>query len=83
MKTNKQKPFFAAFLENQLGDEQARNAQGGDSPYVTLKYPSDEEDNPVTLKYPSDQEDNPTKPIIDQLQTTKYPSDNDEDGTKV
>jgi len=76
----KRKPFFAEFLENQMGEEQARKTQGGDNPYVTLKYPSDEEDNPVTLKYPSDKEDDTTKPAADQLHTLKYPSDNDESG---
>jgi hypothetical protein len=69
MKKNKQKPFFATFLENQIDDKQARTAQGGDSPYVTLKYPSDKED-----AY--------TKPAADVLQTMKYPSDNDEEGPK-
>jgi len=83
--TEKRKPFFAEFLENQMGEEQARNTQGGDGPYVTLKYPSDEEDNPQTKKYPSDQEDNPTptKPALDLYQTMKYPSDNDESGTQI
>lgn len=79
---NKQKPFFATFLENQLGEDQAQKTQGGEN-NVTLKYPSDEEDNPITLKYPSDQEDNPTAKTTDLYQTMKYPSDNDESGTAV
>jgi hypothetical protein len=81
MNNNKQKPFFAAFLENQVDEAQAQKAQGGD-PYVTLKYPSDADEH-ITLKYPSDQEDNPTTKATDLYQTMKYPSDNDESGTGV
>jgi len=79
MKTNetRQKPFFAAFLENQLKDQQSRRVQGGDGPVVTSVL----SDEVQTMKYPSDQEDNPgtTKPDWDCILTAKYPSDNDED----
>jgi len=87
---NGRKPFFAQFLENQdrLNAPKQEEVQGGIDA-VTLKYPSDGEDNPITLpaadvyqtqKYPSDSEDNPgTKPAADHYETQKYPSDGDDD----
>lgn len=69
------KPFFAAFLENQLRKTAETSVQGG----ATLKYPSDLEEA-QTNKYPSDQEDAATKPTADIRHTDKYPSDGDEDG---
>jgi len=82
-KNNEHKPFFAEFLESQLGREESRHVQGGDSDPVldqpqTQKYPSDQEDNPQTKKYPSDCEDDTTKPAADLAQTQKYPSDGDD-----
>lgn len=54
-KTAPKKPYFARFLEHQELSE----VQGG-WPVVTLKYPSDVDEN-VTLKYPSDDdEEGPT-----------------------
>lgn len=47
------RPFFTRFLE---GQELAR-ARGGK--FVTLKYPSDN-DEEVTLKFPSDDDEYPT-----------------------
>jgi hypothetical protein len=67
------KPFFAGFLENQIQQEDAHSVQGGIVTTPAL-------DLVQTLKYPSDQEDNPTKPILDMVHTLKYPSDGDEDG---
>jgi hypothetical protein len=79
MKKNetRQKPFFAAFLENQLKAQQSQHVQGGDGPVVTGAL----SDQAQTMKYPSDQEDNPgtTNPDWDCVLTMKYPSDNDED----
>lgn len=52
MKKNEgKKPFFARFLENQ----ELAKTQGG-IPAVTLKYPSDHDED-VTLKYPSDDDE--------------------------
>jgi hypothetical protein len=66
-----QKPFFADFLENQMAKEDANSVQGG------ITAPS--VDVAITMKYPSDQEDNPTKPTLDMMHTMKYPSDGDDD----
>ena len=57
-------PYFVRFLEKQ---ELARVS--GSVIFVTLKYPSDDDEN-VTLKYPSDDDENPV--------TLKFPSDDDE-----
>jgi hypothetical protein len=81
---NRQAPFFAAFLENQLEEQQAHRVQGGDTDPLldqaqTQKYPSDQEDNPQTKKYPSDYDEDTTKPLADMAQTQKYPSDGDDD----
>lgn len=46
------KPFFARFLEKQAME----NVTGGGGPYVTLKYPSDNDED-VTLKFPSDNDE--------------------------
>lgn len=66
-------PFFARFLEGQTPEEVSEedmDAVNGGIKFVTLKYPSDGEDN-VTKKYPSD---------TDEYVTLKYPSDSDEGG---
>jgi len=64
MKKNaKRQPYFVRFLEKQ------ELARVSGSEFVTLKYPSDDDEN-VTLKYPSDDDENPV--------TLKYPSDDDE-----
>jgi len=68
-----QKPFFAAFLENQISRQSAAAVQGGDP--VTSVIP----DQAQTNKYPSDQEDNPTDKNWDCILTQKYPSDGDDD----
>lgn len=62
------KPFFAGFLENQLPQDSTNGVQGGGE---TSKIA----DQPQTLKYPSDQEDNPTDKYKDVDLTKKYPSD--------
>ena len=63
------KPFFARFLENQLSNEEEKKVKGAiKPPFVTLKAPSDDDEN-VTMKYPSDDDENVTM---------KYPSDSDE-----
>lgn len=54
MKKNAKKPYFARFLEKQ----ELAEVQGGGI-FVTLKYPSDA-DEEVTLKYPSDDDEFPT-----------------------
>lgn len=64
------KPFFAAFLENQLSPDDAQTVQGGTSNPVL--------DNAQTMKYPSDQEDHTSK-ATDLEHTMKYPSDGDDD----
>lgn len=51
------KPFFARFLENQLSNEEEKNVKGAARPpFVTLKAPSDDDEN-VTMKYPSDDDE--------------------------
>jgi len=84
MKNNKdlKKPFFANFLENQMSNEEKSTVQGGDiitlktadTIYVTLKYPSDNEDGPGPIV---------TSKNLDMMQTMKYPSDNDETGGPI
>jgi hypothetical protein len=54
-------PFFARYLEGQTYPQVKSDLKAGAAKrpiFVTLKYPSDSEDNPpqVTLKYPSDNE---------------------------
>lgn len=55
-------PFFARYLEGQTYPRVKSDLRGGAGkpgfPVVTMKYPSDNDDNPVviTMKYPSDQE---------------------------
>lgn len=84
MKNNKdlKKPFFANFLENQLSNDEKNSVQGGD--IITLKTA---DTIYVTLKYPSDNEDGPGGPITtkisDTVVTMKYPSDNDETGGPI
>jgi hypothetical protein len=63
-KEAKRQPYFVRFLESQ------ELARVSGSVFVTLKYPSDDDENPVTLKYPSDDDEGPV--------TLKYPSDDDE-----
>lgn len=46
------RPFFARFLEKQA----LQSVAGGGGPIVTLKYPSDNDED-VTLKYPSDNDE--------------------------
>jgi hypothetical protein len=52
---NRQKPFFAKFLENQLPDEARNNVKGGDCipelNTTTRKAPSDWEDGYITNRY--------------------------------
>lgn len=51
------KPFFARFLENQLSQEEEKNVKGAIIiPKVTMKAPSDDDEN-VTMKYPSDDDE--------------------------
>jgi hypothetical protein len=59
-----QKPFFAGFLENQIRKESTGSIQGGGDPsptdaiadqYQTMKYPSDQEDNPTDKEKDADQ----------------------------
>jgi hypothetical protein len=48
-------PFFVRYLEGQEPaslDVQTDVKAGGE--VITLKYPSDKDDNPCTMKYPSD-----------------------------
>jgi len=66
-----QKPFFADFLENQIGNDDANSVQGGNTTKPLA-------DLPQTLKYPSDAEDNTSK-ATDLPHTLKYPSDGDDD----
>ena len=47
------KPFFARYLE---GQELEQVTGGKKPPIVTLKYPSDADEN-TTLKYPSDDDE--------------------------
>ncbi len=60
--TESKVPFFARYLEGQAYPQvksALKAGRNGKRPiFVTLKYPSDSEDNPpvITLKYPSDQE---------------------------
>lgn len=49
------KPFFARYLESQQL-EQVTGGQDKWPPVVTLKYPSDD-DEETTMKYPSDGDD--------------------------
>jgi len=51
MKKGTKQPYFTRFLEKQ----ELAEVQGG-CPCVTLKYPSDH-DEEVTLKYPSDDDE--------------------------
>ncbi|MGH8000704.1 MAG: microviridin/marinostatin family tricyclic proteinase inhibitor [Brasilonema sp.] len=74
-------PFFARYLEGQfcedLSEEEMQEVKGGIR-YVTLKYPSDNEDGcggAVTKKYPSDSDE--------YAVTQKYPSDSDEEYSVV
>lgn len=46
------RPFFARFLEKQA----LENVAGGGGPVVTLKFPSDNDED-VTLKFPSDNDE--------------------------
>ncbi|WP_118972680.1 microviridin/marinostatin family tricyclic proteinase inhibitor [Taibaiella koreensis] len=75
-KQNLQKPFFSAFLENQMDKQNEDKVQGGDNPPIHTMSLAD---SPQTQKYPSDQEDTHTKPLADMAQTQKYPSDGDDD----
>lgn len=81
MKKNLQKPFFSAFLENQLDKKTENNVQGGtdDPPIHTMSLA----DSPYTKKYPSDSDEPYTKPAADMAQTQKYPSDGDDDPIPV
>lgn len=73
MKQNElKKPFFAAFLENQVKENEARRIQGGATATSVAT------DMAETQKYPSDQEDGITNVDWDCILTQKYPSDNDE-----
>jgi hypothetical protein len=74
-------PFFARYLEGQfcedLSEEEMEAVQGGTT-FVTLKYPSDNEEGGhgggvITNKFPSDKED-----WGGGVVTRKYPSDADE-----
>jgi hypothetical protein len=47
------RPFFARFLEKQALENVAG---GGGGPIVTLKFPSDNDED-VTLKFPSDNDE--------------------------
>lgn len=60
-----QKPFFSAFMEQQLENKAEANISGAGENQ--------------TQKYPSDKEDDYTKPALDMAQTQKYPSDGDDD----
>lgn len=70
---NKKQPFFVKFLEG-TAQEEMEQTKGGK--IVTMKYPSDNDENIdklaasyITHKYPSDSDENVTH---------KYPSDGDE-----
>jgi hypothetical protein len=53
----KKTPFFARYLEGQEHPEVKTDVKAGKGPpFVTLKYPSDVDED-VTLKYPSDDDD--------------------------
>lgn len=81
MKTNKKKPFFAAFLENQLSDKTSHGIQGGST--ISTAAVGEDDDN-YTNKYPSDcEDDGATKPTADVSHTMKYPSDGDDELTPV
>ncbi len=61
--TESKVPFFARYLEGQAypavqSDLKAGKASNPRLTFVTLKYPSDNEEGPplTTLKFPSDQE---------------------------
>ncbi|WP_118951114.1 microviridin/marinostatin family tricyclic proteinase inhibitor [Taibaiella helva] len=69
--TGLQRPFFAAFLENQMGKDSSLGIQGGGDPSPTDVIT----DQAQTQKYPSDQEDNPTDKEKDDDYSKKYPSD--------
>lgn len=69
-----QKPFFAGFLEGQLAKEATGGIQGGGDPSTTSVIP----DQAQTMKYPSDQEDNPTDKEKDDDLSKKYPSDQED-----
>jgi hypothetical protein len=64
-------PFFARFLEDQHGDAEEKPA----AQFMTLKYPSDRDENDVYS--PSYAEAAPTK-AEPSGRTLKYPSDRDE-----
>lgn len=50
-------PFFARFLENQLSEQESEKVVGAiRPPLVTMKAPSDDDEN-VTMKYPSDDDE--------------------------
>ncbi len=57
MSDEKKVPFFARYLEGQEFPEVRTDVKAGAyPPFVTLKYPSDADED-VTLKYPSDGDD--------------------------
>ncbi len=77
------RPFFARFLENQNRQQAASSQASGAEIAVTMKSPSDHEDDfgtdagkevLVTLKFPSDQEDGGAV-------TEKFPSDEEDLGS--
>ncbi len=58
MNDEKKTPFFARFLEGQEHPEVKTDVKAGKGPpFVTLKWPSDDDELEHTLKYPSDQDE--------------------------
>lgn len=80
-KQNTQKPFFAAFLENQVRNEEARALAGGVTTRLVDLEQTTKTADLESLKYPSDTDEDITLPDLDSITTHKYPSDSDEEGT--
>jgi hypothetical protein len=79
-------PFFSRYLETQNAATAATKLPGLS---VTMRYPSDNEDDgsiikppsqAVTLKYPSDNEDGGSVKVPGYMTTMKYPSDGEDGG---
>lgn len=77
----KTKPFFAKFLENQFSAEEAKEIKGGDEIAITLKFPSDFEDNSGDPGNPCDGPAAAHNPNCDPIAITlKFPSDAEDTG---
>lgn len=80
-KENRQKPFFAGFLENQMRKEESGILFGGVTTRLTDLEQTDKNGDIESQKYPSDNDEEGTLPDLDAVFTHKFPSDSDEEGS--